>query len=211
MCNKYGYVPKGKKNGMSRRAAVRSVAYSMIALLGLLGIELYQMILGSHNSCIFLAFIQLVLEHLRRTSLGFTNVIVLDNIGLHKVADILAELQVIEPGVAIASQQLATAPLRPLFLPAYFPFLNPVEEVVRNFAINAILIWPLNNDICKDLVGFTFNFGNSLPSINGSVSMTTHSRLPYQPSTDPGMTSPQHDSLCHSVYLMSVQQPLSTI
>ncbi|KAJ9078574.1 hypothetical protein DSO57_1005417 [Entomophthora muscae] len=57
MRNKYGYFPKGKKNGMSWREAVWSVAYLMIALLGPLGIELYQMIKGSHNSTAFLEFL----------------------------------------------------------------------------------------------------------------------------------------------------------
>ncbi|KAJ9068911.1 hypothetical protein DSO57_1023910 [Entomophthora muscae] len=34
MRNEYGYVPKGEKNSMSQCAAVQSVAYSMVALLG---------------------------------------------------------------------------------------------------------------------------------------------------------------------------------
>ncbi|KAJ9058250.1 hypothetical protein DSO57_1014289 [Entomophthora muscae] len=103
MRNKYGYVPKDEKNGMSWGAAVQFVAYSMVALLGPLGIELYQMIKGSHNSTNFLGFLQLVWEHLRCTSLGFTNVIVLDNVRLHKVADILNKFPMIEPSVEIAS------------------------------------------------------------------------------------------------------------
>ncbi|KAJ9074709.1 hypothetical protein DSO57_1003765 [Entomophthora muscae] len=58
-----------------------------------------------------------------------TNIILLDNVGFHKVSDILNELQMIEPGVEIGSQQLATSNLHLLFLPAYSPFLNPIEEV----------------------------------------------------------------------------------
>ncbi|KAJ9056902.1 hypothetical protein DSO57_1027915 [Entomophthora muscae] len=87
---------------------------------------------------------------------------------------------------------------------------NTINFVV-NCAINAILIWPLNSDICKYLAGFTFDFWNSLPSVNGSVPIYTHSRIPYLPLSDPGMTSSQNDSLNHSVYLMSDHPPLSTI
>ncbi|KAJ9077654.1 hypothetical protein DSO57_1008021 [Entomophthora muscae] len=97
MRNKYGYVPKGKKNEMSHCTAVWSVAFSM--------------------------------EHLQVASLGVTNVIVLDSVGLHKVAKILDEFPVIEPGVKIGSQQLSTSNLCLLFLPSYSPFLNPIEEV----------------------------------------------------------------------------------
>ncbi|KAJ9069795.1 hypothetical protein DSO57_1014908 [Entomophthora muscae] len=123
MRNGYGYVPKGSNDGMAWRSEVWSVAYSMVALLGLLGIGLCQMIKGSHNSVIFLEFLQLVWEHLRCTSPSFTNIIVLDNVGLHKVADIIKEFQVIEPGVEITSQQLATAPLCLFFLP-HIPHLS---------------------------------------------------------------------------------------
>ncbi|KAJ9087629.1 hypothetical protein DSO57_1031206 [Entomophthora muscae] len=70
-----------------------------------------------------------VQEHLRCTSRGFTNIIMLDNVGLHKVADILEEFPMIDTSIAVAPQQLATANLRLLFLPAYLPFLNPIEEV----------------------------------------------------------------------------------
>ncbi|KAJ9090458.1 hypothetical protein DSO57_1002353 [Entomophthora muscae] len=85
------------------------------------------------------------------------------------------------------------------------------EEVVKNFAINAILIWPLNNDKCKDLTGFAFEFGSSLLSVNGSGQIFTHSRITYLPLSDPGMNSSQRDPLGHSVYLMSDHRPLSTI
>ena len=129
MHNEYGYVPKGSNDGVARRAAVRATAYSMVALLGPKGVELYQMILGLHNSRTFLSFLRLVQEHLRRTSLGFTNVIVLDNVGLHKVADILAEFPSINTSIAVGPQRLATANLRLLFLPVYLPFLNPIKEV----------------------------------------------------------------------------------
>ncbi|KAJ9056915.1 hypothetical protein DSO57_1027767 [Entomophthora muscae] len=61
---------------------------------------------------------------------------------------------------------------------------------VVNCATNAILIWSSNNNMCKDLVGFAFNFGNSLSSINGSDPISTHSRILYLPLSDPGMTSP---------------------
>ncbi|KAJ9056441.1 hypothetical protein DSO57_1033005 [Entomophthora muscae] len=89
MHNGYEYVPKGSNDRVAWHAAVCATAYLMVALLGPKGVKLYQMILGSHNSCTFLSFLQLVQEHLRRTSPGFTNIIVLDNVGLHKVADIL--------------------------------------------------------------------------------------------------------------------------
>ncbi|KAJ9058142.1 hypothetical protein DSO57_1015368 [Entomophthora muscae] len=62
---------------------------------------------------------------------------------------------------------------------------------------------PSNIDICEDLVGFAFNFGNFLPSANGYGSISTYSRLSYLSLTDPGMTSSQRDSFCHSVYLIS--------
>ena len=101
----------------------------MMALLIPKGIEMYQMIKGSHNSRTFPSFLQLVQDHLRCTSLGFTNVIGLDNVGLHKVADILEEVPTIETGMEISPQQLATAPMCLLFLPAYSPFLNPIKEV----------------------------------------------------------------------------------
>ncbi|KAJ9070777.1 hypothetical protein DSO57_1004027 [Entomophthora muscae] len=87
------------------------------------------MILGSHNSWTFLSFLQLVQEHLRRTSPGFTNVIVLDNVGLHKVADILEEFPSIDTSIEVGPQQLATSNLRLLSLPTYLPFLNPIKEV----------------------------------------------------------------------------------
>ncbi|KAJ9065364.1 hypothetical protein DSO57_1020361 [Entomophthora muscae] len=59
---------------------------------------------SSHNSRTFLSFLQLVQEHLRRTSLGFTNVIVLKNVGLHKVADILEEFPMIDTSIAVGPQ-----------------------------------------------------------------------------------------------------------
>ncbi|KAJ9055254.1 hypothetical protein DSO57_1005664 [Entomophthora muscae] len=65
---------------------------------------------------------------MRQTSPGFTNVIVLDNIGLHKVADILEEFPSINTSIAVGPQQLATANMRLLFLPACLPFLNPIKE-----------------------------------------------------------------------------------
>ena len=77
------------------------------------------MIKGSHNSRTFIVFLQLVWEHLRLTILGFTNIIVLDNVGLHKVADILEEFPMIEPAVEIDQQQLATGPMCLLFFSAY--------------------------------------------------------------------------------------------
>ncbi|KAJ9077292.1 hypothetical protein DSO57_1018099 [Entomophthora muscae] len=83
--------------------------------------------------------------------------------------------------------------------------------LVRNCTISAILIWPSNNDNCEDLTGFAFEFGNSLLSVNGSVSIFTHSGIPYLPLYDPGMTSSPHAPLYHSVYLMSDCCPLSTI
>ncbi|KAJ9060740.1 hypothetical protein DSO57_1027786 [Entomophthora muscae] len=85
------------------------------------------------------------------------------------------------------------------------PLTNNTQKshTVRNCAIDAILIWPLNNDMYKDLAIFAFDFGYSFSSLNGLTPMSTHSGFPYQPVTDPGMISTQHDPLCHSVYLMS--------
>ncbi|KAJ9085821.1 hypothetical protein DSO57_1010161 [Entomophthora muscae] len=90
-------------------------------------------------------------------------------------------------------------------------FNNLIKRGVVNRAINAILICPLNIDSCKDLPGFAFEFGNSLPSANGSGSISTHSRLLYLFVVDPGMTSSQRDPLSHSVFLLSDHCPLSTI
>ncbi|KAJ9079441.1 hypothetical protein DSO57_1035431 [Entomophthora muscae] len=50
-------------------------------------------------------------------------------VGLHKVADILEEFTMIYTSIAVSPEQLATANLRLLFLPAYLPFLNPIKEV----------------------------------------------------------------------------------
>ncbi|KAJ9048940.1 hypothetical protein DSO57_1029638 [Entomophthora muscae] len=82
---------------------------------------------------------------------------------------------------------------------------------VVNCAINAILIYPLNIVCCKDLTGFAFKFGNSLPSANVSGSISTHSGLLYLSVVDPGMTSSQPDPLIHSVFLLSDHCLLSTI
>ncbi|KAJ9082481.1 hypothetical protein DSO57_1004048 [Entomophthora muscae] len=61
-------------------------------------------------------------EHLRRTSLGFINVIVLDNVGLHKVANILKESPMIEPALQWAPsnwpQQICTFSSSPLIHPS---------------------------------------------------------------------------------------------
>ncbi|KAJ9049720.1 hypothetical protein DSO57_1021614 [Entomophthora muscae] len=64
---------------------------------------------------------------------------------------------------------------------------------------------------CKDLTGFAFEFGNSLPSANGSGSISTHSRSLYLSVVDPGMTSSQCDPLSHTVFLLSDHRLLSTI
>ncbi|KAJ9089113.1 hypothetical protein DSO57_1016209 [Entomophthora muscae] len=65
--------------------------------------------------------------------------------------------------------------------------------------------------ICKDLAGFAFDFGNSLPSENGSGSISTHSGLLYLSVIDPGMNSSQHDPLSHSVFPMSDHHPFPII
>ncbi|KAJ9078607.1 hypothetical protein DSO57_1005173 [Entomophthora muscae] len=91
------------------------------------------------------------------------------------------------------------------------PLAKSAITIVVNCAINAILIWPLNIDSCKDLAGFAFEFGNFLPSLNGSGSISTHSGLLYLSVVDPGMASSQHDPLRHSVFLLSDLCPLSTI
>ncbi|KAJ9049707.1 hypothetical protein DSO57_1021733 [Entomophthora muscae] len=76
------------------------------------------------------------------------------------------------------------------FLHKYqLPVSNLEGGDVVNCAINAILIWPSNIDSCKDLAGLAFKFGNSLPSANGSGSISTHSRLLYLSVIYPGMTS----------------------
>ncbi|KAJ9049848.1 hypothetical protein DSO57_1020401 [Entomophthora muscae] len=129
MRNAYGYVLNSSNDRVAWCTTVYAAAYSMVALLGPKGIEMYQIILESHNSWTFLSFLQLVQEHLRCTSLGFTNVIMLDNFGLHKVADILEEFPMIDTGIAVGPQHLATSNFCLLFLPAYLPFLNPIEEV----------------------------------------------------------------------------------
>ncbi|KAJ9087346.1 hypothetical protein DSO57_1034243 [Entomophthora muscae] len=72
------------------------------------------MILGSHNSQTFLSFLQLVQEHLRRTRLGFTNVIVLDNVGLHKVEDIFEEFPTINTDIAVGPQQFVATKISSL-------------------------------------------------------------------------------------------------
>ncbi|KAJ9054730.1 hypothetical protein DSO57_1011042 [Entomophthora muscae] len=92
-----------------------------------------------------------------------------------------------------------------------FNVVMPYMDNVVNCTINAILIWLSNNDMCEDLVGFAFNFGNSSPSANGSGSISTNSGMSYLPLTDPDMTSSQRDPFGHSVYLMSDHRPLSTI
>ncbi|KAJ9056665.1 hypothetical protein DSO57_1030629 [Entomophthora muscae] len=86
-----------------------------------------------------------------------------------------------------------------------------VRHPVGNCTINAILIWPSNIDSCKDLTGFAFKFGNSLPSVNGSEPISIHSGLSFLSVNDPGMNSSQRDPLSHSVFLMSDHCPLSTI
>ncbi|KAJ9078347.1 hypothetical protein DSO57_1007384 [Entomophthora muscae] len=78
---------------------------------------------------------------------------------------------------------------------------------VRNHTINAISIWPSNNDSCKDLTGFAFKFGHFLFSVNGPGSISTHSGFSYLSVNDPGMTSSQCDFLSHSVFLMSDHVP----
>ncbi|KAJ9069485.1 hypothetical protein DSO57_1018125 [Entomophthora muscae] len=100
---------------------------------------------------------------------------------------------------------------RPSWAPFQLSHLIVSKHVVVNCAINSISIWSLNNDKCKDLAGFAFNFGYSLPSVNGSCLIFTHSGIPYLLLSDPCMTSSQCDPLGHSVYLMSDHHPLSTI
>ncbi|KAJ9071572.1 hypothetical protein DSO57_1035657 [Entomophthora muscae] len=74
------------------------------------------------------------------------------------------------------------------FLRKYqLPVSNLEGGYVGNCTINAISIWPLNSDMCKDLVSFTFDFGYSLPFLNELTSMSTHSGLPYHLLTDPGI------------------------
>ncbi|KAJ9082928.1 hypothetical protein DSO57_1000228 [Entomophthora muscae] len=86
------------------------------------------------------------------------------------------------------------------------PLTNNTQKshTVRNCDINAILIWPLNNDMYKYLASFAFDFGYSFPSLNGLTPMSTHSGFLYQPATDPGMISTQHDPICHPVYLIRI-------
>ena len=60
--------------------------------------------------------------------LGY-NVIVLDNVALHKVSEIQAIYPHIDVAGWVPGQRLTPFALRLLFLPAYSPFLNPIEEV----------------------------------------------------------------------------------
>ncbi|KAJ9054640.1 hypothetical protein DSO57_1012070 [Entomophthora muscae] len=83
----------------------------------------------------------------------------------------------VEYTVKLLSSRRPFARVHSKFLCKYQSPVSNLEGVnVVNCAINAISIWPLNNDDFKDLTGFAFKFGNSLPSVNGSVPISTHFR-----------------------------------
>ncbi|KAJ9078696.1 hypothetical protein DSO57_1003967 [Entomophthora muscae] len=83
-----------------------------------------------------------------------------------------------------------------LDLPTGYPrvFILPIMNV-ENHAINAILIYPSNSDMYKDLIFLAF-----LKWVDTNV-QPFQIAIPYHPSTDPGMISTQYDPLYHSVYL----------
>ncbi|KAJ9052622.1 hypothetical protein DSO57_1032397 [Entomophthora muscae] len=95
------------------------------------------------------------------------------------------------------------------FLTIYETAMRRASDKVNKEHIMTFYTQPAKS--CKDLAGFAFKFGNSLPSTNGSGSISTHSGLLYLSVIDPGMTSSQRDPLSHSVFLMSNHCPLSTI
>ena len=63
--NERGYVVRGSKDGVAERRSVRAQAYSMVALLGPRGLDMYQMIKGFHNSGTFLNFLQIASSYIR--------------------------------------------------------------------------------------------------------------------------------------------------
>ncbi|KAJ9082323.1 hypothetical protein DSO57_1005769 [Entomophthora muscae] len=81
------------------------------------------------SQCVSVCAVAYSMEHLRLTSLGLINIIVLDNVRLHKVQDILKKFLMIDTGKKIGQQQLATGSMHLLFLTTYFSFLKPIEEV----------------------------------------------------------------------------------
>ena len=82
--NERGYVTKGSKDAVAERRSVRAQAYSMVALLGPKGLDMYQMIKGSHNSGTFLNFLNIAEQYIRLNYTRWANIIVIDNVALHK-------------------------------------------------------------------------------------------------------------------------------
>ena len=129
MRHNYGFGATGDKDCNAQRPAVRSQAFSMIALLAPHGIDVYQMIRGSHNSQSFLDFITLVKKLVTLNYPTGNNIIILDNCGIHRKKEIQDTMNVIDPATWRTGTRLGDRSFNMLFLPTYSPFLNPIEEV----------------------------------------------------------------------------------
>ncbi|KAJ9061178.1 hypothetical protein DSO57_1023091 [Entomophthora muscae] len=101
----------------------------MVALLGPHRLDQYQMIKGSHNSRTFLDFLRAAKEYLWINYRGTTKIVVLDNVGLHKVDLVVSEFQPINKNSHSASHRLADCLMRLLFLLPHSSFLNLIKEV----------------------------------------------------------------------------------
>jgi transposase len=101
----------------------------MVAMLSKDGMDLYQMIQGSHTGQSFAQFLRLVIAHLDKTVTYGNAIIILDNCAVHKVEEIRELVDWIDPATWDPRACTANKKVRMLFLPAYSPFLNPIEEV----------------------------------------------------------------------------------
>jgi transposase len=87
----------------------RGTVTTMLAALTLRGISAVMTIEGGTSGDVFTAFV----EHVLRPTLRVGDVVVLDNLGAHKVE--------------AARELIESAGARVLFLPPYHPDLNPIE------------------------------------------------------------------------------------
>ena len=87
------------------------------------------MIQVSHTGKLFAQFLCLVIAHLDKTVTYGNAIIILDNCAVHKVEEILALVDWIDPATWDPRACTANKKVRMLFLPAYLPFLNSIEEV----------------------------------------------------------------------------------
>ena len=110
------------------------------------------MIKGSHKSGTYLDFLQSLKEYLQINYSGTTNIVVLDNVGLHKVDLVVSEFPPIDKNIHTSSHCLSDCPMRLLFLSPYSPFLNPIEEAFG---------W-IKNKVKKDLPQDTEDLFNLL-------------------------------------------------